>query len=79
VTNILDMQFLVFTRNEGRSGAIRNDRRVQDHRKMCHDVSVITDRVKIVALRKCSRKVSGAAIVRRKWCTWYSAKTPVGE
>ena len=48
---------------------------------MCHDVSVITDRVKIVALRKCSRRVSGAAIVRKKkWCTWfYSAKTPVGE
>ena len=33
---------------------------------MCHDVSVITDRVKIVALRKCSRRVSGAAVVKKK-------------
>ena len=33
---------------------------------MCHDVSIITDRVKIVALRNCSRRVSGAAIVKKK-------------
>jgi hypothetical protein len=30
-----------------------------------HDVSIITDRVKNVALRKCSRRVSGAAIVKK--------------
>jgi hypothetical protein len=45
-----------------------------------HDVSLITDRVKIVALRKCSRRVSGAAIVKKKnGVPGFSAKTPVGE
>ena len=45
-----------------------------------HDVSIITDRVKKnVALRKCSRRVSGAAIVKKKGVPGYSAKTPVGE
>ncbi len=60
------MQFPVFMGDEGRSGVIRNDRRVKDHRKTRHDVSIRTDRVKIVALRKCSRIVSGAAIVNKK-------------
>ena len=66
VTELMNMQFPVLTGDQGRSGEIRNDRRVQDHRKTRHDVSIRTDRVKIVALRKCSRIVSGAAIVEKK-------------
>ena len=44
-----------------------------DRRHVCmlvyvaiHIQNIQTDRVKIVALRKCSRKVSGAAVVKKK-------------
>ena len=61
--------------DEGRSGEARDDRRAKDHRNtpQCQ----LTE-WKNVALRKCSRKISGAAIVKND-VPGISAKTPVGE